>query len=312
MSSEIVRAAWLGLPVENGYRAREDRGVIRALRSWEGIEGYHDLIVTPTSPASMQSYVGPGRIIVDGDQDPDAQGSYVFSPPDWKLVTHAPADGVNPRWDLVGVQVWDDDFDGSGLLDCDRVVIKGNPAADPVVPDPPGTAAWYPLNKVWVGAGVGSLVPGNYVDLRERNDMRTFYSKIHQPPFQSIPDSFWTWLTGMVPDSDPAGMATSDSIWVPVSGWYLIEYRVSLNWPGGTYWLGGAVFSSQTYMLAQDLRKYDASWPFVGIAGGFVMRWLSKGTQVNVSEWHSGGTAVNTANDGEGEWPLLSVTLIGA
>lgn len=235
--AELVKAAWLP---SGSYLAREDRTVIRTLRRWEGYVDEPDFLVKATVTPSMQVTVAPGHAIIDGDQDPSAQGSYIVAPPDTKTLTHDAADPTNPRIDTVGIQVWDNDFDGSGNYTWDRLIVKGTPAPSPSVPTPP--ANWMPLANVTIGAGVASITQDKIQDVRNRTDHKPFNMKAHATVQTSLPSKAAAQIHLNAIDWDPANKFDGYTFYATVSGNYLVAAQVTRNPDSAGSFLEGQIW----------------------------------------------------------------------
>lgn len=121
---------------EHDYLPPEDRSVIRALRSSQGIVTWGDFTVAVTEPNSWAIVVSPGRAIVDGTVSPWTQGTYICYAPDSRTVPVTPSDPSLDRFDIVVVHVHDQDNSTEVGYGWDREVIEGIPGSGQA-PDPP-------------------------------------------------------------------------------------------------------------------------------------------------------------------------------
>jgi len=128
-----------------------------------GIVGEGDLLVTERDTPAMSVKVAGGRAYVLGDESA-YQGIYFVDARGDQNLSIDPADGTNPRKDLVVVKVEESVY--SGAVDAaSLVVVAGTPAASPVVPAVPANA--IVLAEVAVAAGVTSITNANITDERK-------------------------------------------------------------------------------------------------------------------------------------------------
>jgi len=131
-----------------------------------GIVGEGDLLVKERLTPTMGVTVVAGRAYVLGDESA-YQGIYFVEARGDENLTIAPADGTNPRKDLVVVKVEESVY--SGAVDAaSLVVVTGTPAASPVVPAVPANA--IVLAEVAVAAGVTSITNASITDERKNQN----------------------------------------------------------------------------------------------------------------------------------------------
>lgn len=151
--------SWL----QNGsHPAENDRLTQQALWATTGIINLASMEVTANSPAGMTCIVADGWAAIVGTTQPD-MGVYVAYNDAPVTLTITAANATNPRWDLVCATVNDSYYSGSA----DNViyqVIAGTPASSPTVPSTPANS--IALAKVYVGAAVLAINPGDITDLR--------------------------------------------------------------------------------------------------------------------------------------------------
>lgn len=144
------------------YSARLTRN-ITSLIATEGVVGASSLVVSERAATpAMQVDVSAGRAFVDGD-DIANQGNYLVAVEEFVEVAVPTADTVDPRIDLLVLQVLDSD---AGVVgdEARLFLIEGTPAPSPVVPAVPNTA--IPLASIAVGANVIAILDANITDLR--------------------------------------------------------------------------------------------------------------------------------------------------
>lgn len=152
----VPLAAPLWLEESNVFHASSLRKLVQLYsRGSNGVMGANDLLVTPTTPASMAVHVGAGDAI---GQSPDpVQGSYILTvPPAGEQVTVPAADATNPRNDIVALQVQDPDYQGTALA-ANVGIVEGTPGAQPQDPPMPTDALYIPLYRVPVGTAAPSI-----------------------------------------------------------------------------------------------------------------------------------------------------------
>lgn len=149
---------------ERTYSAREDRALIAAMFD----EGVMDLVafeVLEDSPAAMTLEVSPGRAVVAGDdQVSPPQNSYLVEGYGTHTTATFSAPTVNPRIDLICLQVRDTDAGGATGDDAVIAVVTGSEAASPTTPTLPDTA--IPLASVYLTVGMSSITQSSVTDLR--------------------------------------------------------------------------------------------------------------------------------------------------
>lgn len=115
-----------------------------------------DHFVVTGSPSAMEYKVtGGGLVLVRSTTN----GAYLVGVPDTQTVPTDPADGVNPRIDRIYARQPDPLLDGAGTAVSFVIdVVKGTPAASPVLPALPAGA--LELGRKVVGAGVTNTQAG--------------------------------------------------------------------------------------------------------------------------------------------------------
>ncbi|MFB7865136.1 MULTISPECIES: hypothetical protein [unclassified Streptomyces] len=159
-----VRAAWL---TPTGQTREDTRLTLAALltpsgqspeetplRSRPGIVP-GGFVLTGTAP--MQCTIGTGRAIVQGNDT--RQGAYLVSAIAPETVTITDGDPQYDRIDLIELAVVDDDYDKTGTTTALVRLVKGTPAATPVVPAS-GPGSSMPLYSVRVPKGTSAGTGG--------------------------------------------------------------------------------------------------------------------------------------------------------
>ncbi|MFE3073109.1 hypothetical protein [Streptomyces sp. NPDC059247] len=159
-----VQAAWLRLEGQTREDTRITLSTLltgsgqtpeeTALRSRSGvIPG--GLALTGSSP--MQATIGTGRAVVQGKDN--AQGAYVVAVTSPEVLTVTDGDPQYDRIDLIELAVVDDAYDRTGATQAVVRLVKGTPAAVPVLPaSGPGSA--IPLYSVTVPRGTSAGTGG--------------------------------------------------------------------------------------------------------------------------------------------------------
>ncbi|MEU1161470.1 hypothetical protein ABZ372_12170 [Streptomyces sp. NPDC005921] len=106
---------------------------------------------------TMTFTIGTGRAFVQSALIP--QGCYPVAVTDPETLTVPDGDAQYSRIDLVELAVLDDEFDGSGTVAAVVRLVKGTPAATPVVPNTPNGQA-LPLHRILVPAGASAGTGG--------------------------------------------------------------------------------------------------------------------------------------------------------
>ncbi|MFE8939049.1 hypothetical protein ACFYNX_16340 [Streptomyces sp. NPDC007872] len=101
----------------------------------------------------MTATVQQGRAIVQGGR---TDGAYAIAVDEDTTVTFADGDPLNPRLDLVVLRVYDNDSDALGKYEAAVEVVRGTPAATPVVPAAPPVSLPLFAVKVKPGASAGT------------------------------------------------------------------------------------------------------------------------------------------------------------
>ncbi|MFG2128299.1 hypothetical protein ACGFNV_10910 [Streptomyces sp. NPDC048751] len=104
---------------------------------------------------SMTATVSPGRAVVQGT---DARGAYPVALTEYLPLTFEDGDAQYGRLDLVVLKIYDDTYDGSGRTEAAVEIVKGTPAAIPVVPAAPAMS--LPLYEVTVPKGASAGTNG--------------------------------------------------------------------------------------------------------------------------------------------------------
>jgi len=147
-----VNPMWLQA---GNYEAREDRQVIAASASSEGIaRGFG---VTPRGlGANMSVDVAAGLCYVQGDDSPN-QGMYVVEndAPMNLPISAAPASGQ--RWDVVCVKVNDPSAGGATGDNAEIIVVEGSPSAALPPPQPSLPPSALGIGWIIVYAGVVAI-----------------------------------------------------------------------------------------------------------------------------------------------------------
>lgn len=158
---------------EGIYSARQDRLVFDVLFT-EGIinlAGGEFLVSQRAAGANMSVDVAAGKAAIDGD-DQANQGTYFVRSTTVTNVAIDPADLVNPRIDLVILQVRDANVIGGANNDATIRVVKGAPAGVPAAPALPASA--IELARVAVAVGQVTVTGANITDRRTASSTRSF------------------------------------------------------------------------------------------------------------------------------------------
>lgn len=115
-----------------------------------------DHFVVTGSPTAMEYKVsGGGMVLVRSTTN----GAYLVGVPDTQTVPTDPADGVNPRYDRIYARQPDPLLDGAAVAVGFVIdVVKGAPAASPVLPALPAGA--LELGRKLIGAGATNTQSG--------------------------------------------------------------------------------------------------------------------------------------------------------
>ncbi|MET9432962.1 hypothetical protein [Streptomyces sp. NPDC006551] len=160
-----VRAAWLQ---PTGQTREDTRLTLAALLTPSGQTPEETPLrsrpgVVPggfvlTGNAPMQCTIGTGRAVIQGKDT--RQGAYLVSAVSPQMITVEDGDPQYDRIDLVELAVLDDGYDRTGTTDAVIRLVKGAPAANPVVPAS-GPGSTMPLYTVRVpktaSAGTGGI-----------------------------------------------------------------------------------------------------------------------------------------------------------
>lgn len=167
MALDDTYALW----IENAGAVNHARGYRRLIDDLMG--RYGEGILMPDTGlkvtqrgagANMSVDVAAGSALVTGD-DSSSQGVYYgYNDATYNIAISA-SDPTNPRKDIIGVQVRDQEYAGSSN-DARLVVVTGTPAASPVDPTLPNN--FLSLARVNVAALATSITNANITDLRTR------------------------------------------------------------------------------------------------------------------------------------------------
>ncbi|MEU6377502.1 hypothetical protein [Streptomyces sp. NPDC046909] len=102
---------------------------------------------------TMSFTIGTGRAFIQSGRI--LQGAYPVAVTDPETLTVPDGDAQYARIDLVELAVLDDDYDGTGTTAAVLRLVKGTPAATPVVPNTPNGNA-LPLYRIAVPAGASA------------------------------------------------------------------------------------------------------------------------------------------------------------
>ncbi|MEU6928566.1 hypothetical protein AB0A05_05335 [Streptomyces sp. NPDC046374] len=121
-----------------------------------------------SSNGPMTAIVYHGKAVIQGG---NTDGAYPVALDEDVVITFGDGDPLNPRLDLVVVRVYDNDVDALGKYTADIEIIKGQPAAVPVLPTAPARSLvlFSVLVKKGASAGTGGIdwVGGASTDLRQ-------------------------------------------------------------------------------------------------------------------------------------------------
>lgn len=118
---------------------------------------FHPTDLDVTAPGGMFIAVGSGEVLMPGGSTA-TQGLYYGLNDATVTLGIASSDPTNPRYDLVCATAKDANYSG-GTTAWVIQVITGTPSSSPAVPALPSGSV--PLKKVFVGATVSTIVPGN-------------------------------------------------------------------------------------------------------------------------------------------------------
>lgn len=121
-----------------------------------------------SSSGPMTATVYHGKAVVQGG---NTDGAYQVALDEDIVITFGDGDPLNPRLDLVVLRVYDNDVDALGKYTAGIEIIKGQPAAVPVLPTAPARSLvlFSVLVKKGASAGTGGIdwVGGASTDLRQ-------------------------------------------------------------------------------------------------------------------------------------------------
>lgn len=144
------------------HPAENDRLSTQGLWRTTGVMNAADLAVTQNGTPNMSVNVASGWAAIVGDYTTN-MGTYQCYNDATTNVLIAPADGSNPRIDLICMTVSDSYYTGS-LNQVAFNVVTGVPSVSPAVPATPTNS--IVLARVAVGAGAVSITTGNITDVR--------------------------------------------------------------------------------------------------------------------------------------------------
>lgn len=142
-------------------------GGVSATDPSHGVADPASFKVTQNGTPNMSVNVAAGSAFVRGTESA-LQGCYPVQNDDTVNVTIAAADSTNPRWDIVGIRIYDSTYGSSDPVDDGAFieVVTGTPAASPA--DPTLPANFLALARVVVAASDTSITTGEITDLRNR------------------------------------------------------------------------------------------------------------------------------------------------
>ncbi|GGT88348.1 MULTISPECIES: hypothetical protein [Streptomyces] len=116
----------------------------------------------------MTATVYHGRAVIQGG---NSDGAYPVAVDQDMTITFGDGDPLHPRIDLVVLRVYDNDADLQGKYDAVVEIVKGEPKAAPVAPEPPARSLVLFGVKVKAGASAGTggidwTASGTVTDLR--------------------------------------------------------------------------------------------------------------------------------------------------
>jgi hypothetical protein len=144
------------------HPAENDRLSTQGLWRTTGVMKASDLIVTANGVPNMSVNVGLGWAAIVGDFTTNMGTYQAYNDGTTNLII-APANGSNPRIDLICMTVSDSYYSGA-LNQVAFNVVTGVAAPSPVVPATPTNS--IALARVAVGAGAVSITSGNITDVR--------------------------------------------------------------------------------------------------------------------------------------------------
>lgn len=126
-----------------------------------------DFLVVQQASPNMSVIVGPGSAVLSRA----GQGPYVAYSTANATLTVATSDPVNPRIDLVYVQVLDSAVGDSSTV-AQVGIVTGTPAASPTVPSLPATGVSIALAQIAVAANATQITSGNITIVRKSAGLR--------------------------------------------------------------------------------------------------------------------------------------------
>jgi hypothetical protein len=139
--------------------ATQLRRIIQALYPVDGTIGLNDFIVQQRAAgANMTVDVAAGQAVISGTTSAN-QGKYLVTSTATANIAVSAAPGSGTRTDLVVLQVYDNEADGSGLMSWTPLVVTNPTVGTGTPPATPANA--YPVASIAVAAGVGSIVNAN-------------------------------------------------------------------------------------------------------------------------------------------------------
>jgi hypothetical protein len=144
------------------HPAENDRLSTQGLWRTTGVMKSTDLLVSANGVPNMSVNVAQGWAAIVGDYTTN-MGTYQCYNDGTTNLLIAPADGSNPRIDLICMTVSDSYYTGA-LNQVAFNVVTGVPSGSPAVPATPVNS--IALARVAVGAGAVSITAGNITDVR--------------------------------------------------------------------------------------------------------------------------------------------------
>lgn len=144
------------------HPAENDRLTTQGLWRTTGILRNTDLLVTANGTPNMSVNVALGWAAIVGNFTTN-MGTYIAYNDGSTNLTISPANGSNPRIDLICMTVSDSYYSGA-LNQVAFNVVAGVPAVSPAVPATPTNS--IVLAQIAVGAGATQILAGNITDVR--------------------------------------------------------------------------------------------------------------------------------------------------
>jgi hypothetical protein len=147
-------------------------------------------------------------------------------------ILSTPADGTNPRNDLVIAQQ-SDTFYGDGVSTWAIRQVVGTPAGVPADPSVSGSTDYVPLARVRVNAGATTITSGNITDLRSGGHAKSLTGSLYT-----------TTVGGLIPVASAAGRDALTGVYDGLSVWRTDLHRAEVH--NGTAYVatGGEIVQS--------------------------------------------------------------------